>query len=225
MSTIDEDLNHSEATRATGYHGKNSEVSWIKHLSSNMKETADELGYVDDPQRSSVYPQISTADANYHLDGQWETPLAEGNPFELPPPKMAGELTGLYFRHVNRSLPIIREDLFKKQCSQLYKGGSLMPGKKWMAVFHLVLAIGARFHRIAHAEALVDDVALFAKAQSVDIADTILKDKDDLQQVQVQCLLAFYFLVSSQINKYAPRIKSLSYNAEPIADGYTGRGK
>lgn len=173
-----------------------------------MKEKVDELGYVEDPQQSFVLAQISTADACYHLDGQWETPLAEGDPFELPPGRVADELIGLYFRHVNRSLPIIREDLFKKQCSQLYKGqlykgGSLIPGEKWIALFHLVLAIGARFHRMTHAEALVDDVVLFAKAQSVDIVDSILKDKDDLQQVQVQSLLAFYFLVSSQINKYA----------------------
>jgi hypothetical protein len=102
------------------------------------------------------------------------------------------------------ALPIVREDLFKKQCNQLYNDGSSMPGKKWIAVFNLVLGIGAELHNMSRREERIDNSMFLARAQNVNSLDSITGAHEDLQEVQAQTLMALYFLITSNINRYGP---------------------
>lgn len=79
-----------------------------------------------------------------------------------------------------------------------------MPGRKWIAVFNLVLGIGAELHNMSHREERIDHSMFLARAQTVNSFDSMTGAHEDLQEVQAQTLVAVYFLIMSNINRYAP---------------------
>jgi hypothetical protein len=79
-----------------------------------------------------------------------------------------------------------------------------MPGKKWTAVFNLVLGIGAQLQNMSRREERIDHSMFLARAQTVNSFDSITGAHEDLQEVQAQTLMALYFLITSNINRYAP---------------------
>jgi hypothetical protein len=79
-----------------------------------------------------------------------------------------------------------------------------MPGKKWIAVFNQVLGIGAELHNMSRREERIDSSTFLARAQTVNSFDYITGAHEDLQEVQAQTLAALYFLITSNIDRYAP---------------------
>ncbi|KAL4783271.1 hypothetical protein BJX76DRAFT_330176 [Aspergillus varians] len=176
--------------------GKNSEITWMQRLESEaMVQTAIQ------PQ---PHGNNSISSVNYRLDHNHLSDPEVKNAFVLPPKPLADKLCFIYFQKVHKSLPIIRECLFMEQYGRLFANTSLYPGRKWLAIFNLVLAISSRFCRYSQQDAIgaVDEDVLFARAKSLSISENVLYDHENLQQVQAEVLMGFYLLVISQVNRY-----------------------
>jgi hypothetical protein len=68
----------------------------------------------------------------------------------------------------------------------------------------MIFAIGCAIGRLSeqNLQQEADENLFLARAKSLSLSESVLYDHDDLQQVQAEALLAFYFLVVSQINRY-----------------------
>lgn len=144
---------------------------------------------------------------NYHLDHQrlFEPKVTDN--FSLPPKALADQLLHVYLNQVHTSLPIVRQDLFMEQYRSVFSGKPINPGRKWLAVLNMVLAIGSRIQRLSQRNSQSnDEEVFFARAKFLNISENVLYDHADLQQVQAEVLMAFYLLTLSQINRYGSRI-------------------
>ena len=90
------------------------------------------------------------------------------------------------------------------QYRRLFSEASVKPGRKWLAIFNMILAIGCRLRRISqpNVQENSDEHVFFARAKSLNVSENVLYDHDDLQLVQAEALMAFYFMASSHINRY-----------------------
>ncbi|KAJ5819106.1 hypothetical protein N7474_004697 [Penicillium riverlandense] len=199
---VSEDINRDEKSRATGYIGKNSEVVWMQRLESEaMRQAANKFR----PSRKShrLPTDDSIASVNYHLDHRSLSDQDVSNPFVLPPKGLVDRLFQVYLDKVQTSLPFIRQDLFHHQYHRCYASNK-NPGRKWLAIFNLILAIGCAFSRLSQQDIHPNgnEDIFFSRARSLSLSQNVLYDHDDLQQVQAEALMAFFLLVVSQINRY-----------------------
>lgn len=67
----------------------------------------------------------------------------------------------------------------------------------------MVFAIGSKYRSLAKGDVPsgFDDNVFFARAKILSANENIRYDHADLQQVQIEALITFYFLVSAQINR------------------------
>lgn len=202
---VDEDLNRSEKSRATGYIGLNSEIPWKQHLDSQAWKCNDE-------EATSMNPQFqfpiddSIASMDYHLDYQSISKPNMTTAFVLPPKSLADTLFQVYLEKAHTSFPVIRPDIFYDQLNRCYSE-KRNPGRKWLAVFNTVLAIACALSRLS-AQKLpheAEEDLFFARARALGTSGQFLYDHPDLHQVQAEALMALNFLILSQINRYAFR--------------------
>ena len=200
---MEEDINQSEESRATGYIGKSSEVAWMQRLDLETRRQGGTGPFSGDYRQCQDPTKAPIFSLNYHLDSADISNLGtSSDPYVLPPKALAYQLISIYLESVHPSFPIIRQDLFADQVRRLYLAGSINPGKKWLAVFNLVLAIGRKHGDLMGQDIQEDADVFFARAQSLNIFESVLNDYEDLQQVQIETLAAFFLLASARINRY-----------------------
>lgn len=194
----DEDVNRNEESRATGFIGKNSELSWMRALWTKSKKAYDDRS--NNPFDSWNNEPMHTI--NYYLDNMQISVSENVDQLALPPQALAEHLLEAYMDSVNESLPLIRSSLFRIQVRRFYSQVSARPGKNWLAILNLVFAIGMRYLQLSQMTfATKDHQVFFLRAQKLCSAEDLLYDHPDLQQVQIKCLLALYFLSTAQINR------------------------
>lgn len=198
-----EDFNRDQKSQATGYMGKDSEVIWMQRLDSEAARQSGQ-GNLAHPRSLPSPTDDSISSINYHLDDHKLSGSGVSNPFILPPRALSDRLFQAYLDKVQPSLAFIRRDLFCDQYRRCFLGNA-NPGRKWLAILNILLAIGCSFSRLA-GENLdsTDENLFFARAKSLGASEKILYDHDDLQQVQLEALMAFFLLVISQINRCVP---------------------
>lgn len=199
--------------------GKNSEIAWMQRLET---EANKQSGNLDGSEGGPQYlPPVddSLSSMNYHLDDDPLPSSSVKNAFVLPPKVLADHLIGLYLRKVHSSLPVIRQDLFLKQYHSVFSSAQINPGSKWLAVLNMVLAIGSRLHQLDgyQGQGQTDENIFFSRAISLNVSGSVIYDHDDLQQVQAQILMAFYFLTVSQVNRYAPQLSGRNHRPKYYA--------
>lgn len=205
IDTIAEDLNRNEESRATGFMGKNSVLAWLRNLESNSRMTPDQrveaMGgwQFDHPIR----PQPDLNTVSYFLDDKELPESGFVDWLDLPPRQVADWAVWSYFKSVHPFFPIVRKSLFLEQYSALWETTSDRPGQKWLAIFNMILAIGCRQLQCLQ-EPLpteVSDEVFFSRARILSVNENMTFEHADLQQVQVEALVALYFMVSMQINR------------------------
>ena len=199
--------------------GNNSEVAWMQRLDLQSSKHDQKAALCLDP---SFQPLIgnSMASLNYHLDHLALSNRNAINPFLLPKKELADSLFQLYMENVHEFLPIIRKELFVAQYHQCYLREGEFPGRKWLAVLNMTLAIACAFSRLSDREISpeADENVFCARARSLSISENVLYDHTDLQQVQAEALMALLFLIQSQINRYVvlrPLFINLDFNKPP----------
>ncbi|KAJ5798993.1 uncharacterized protein N7503_006498 [Penicillium pulvis] len=202
IDVANEDFNRNQDSRATGFMGNNSEIAWMQRLDLQTSRHDIKTKLCLKP---GFQPLIGNtmASLNYHLDHQSISNKSVTNSFALPQKVLADSLFQLYMEHIQEFLPIIRKDLFVAQYRQCFSREGNFPGRKWLAVLNMVLAIACAFSRLSGRELSpeADENVFSARARSLSISDNVIYDHGDLQQVQAEALMAFLFLIQSQINR------------------------
>lgn len=183
--------------------GKTSEIAWMQHLNYQAPKQSNDV-----TSGTTSWFQLpvddSIASMNYHLDYQSISQSDVTGVFVLPPKALADQLFQIYLEKVHISLPFIRHDLFLAQYNTCYSTGTEIPGKKWLAVFNMIFAIGCAFSRLSEMKILreIDENIFASRARSLSFSENVIYDPGDLQQVQAEALMAFFFLIQSQVNRY-----------------------
>ncbi|KAL1965844.1 hypothetical protein VTN77DRAFT_5165 [Rasamsonia byssochlamydoides] len=199
----EEDFNRNERSKAVGFVGKHSEMSWIYSLKREIEYEFSGPGSVpavspEDQERHSI------ASVSYFLDDV-EIPIIEDiDPLGRPPQAVADELMNGYFNNVHPAFPIIRKETFMGQYKSFYSTPFVRPGRRWLAILNLIYAIAARYFRQIQTERAVtgdDDLVYFSRAWKLGMGESAILGHPDLQQVQVEGLSSFYLLSIGHINR------------------------
>ncbi|KAJ5180868.1 hypothetical protein N7492_004078 [Penicillium capsulatum] len=217
LDLVDEDINRNESTRAAGFFGKNSEVSWMHRLgsdvekSSSQEPTAATTPLVSPQQeiRPSAFPtpklagDISLADMNYHLDDLPIPAVENTDSFGLPPRELADKYFNVYMTFVHPTFGVVRKTMFTAQYLKFFTQPESQPHRKWLAILNIIFAIGCRYCRLIEPGNTTqqEDLVFLTRARHLGLNEGVLFDHTDLQQVQLEFLFAVYLLCLGQVNR------------------------
>jgi hypothetical protein len=205
VDIVDEDLNRDAATRATGFMGKPSQVVWMqrlvsKDLEQNSPETSRQCRAGWNASRRSTKDTL--ASVSYHLDDLDIDSKVGFDPYALPSKDLADELFSAYLETVHHSFPIIRCTVFREQYRRFFESMPVNPGNKWLAVLNMIFAIGSKYRQLAYGLAVdEDDQVYFNRARTLSFNGDTLLAHSDLQQIQIEGLIAFYLVSVGQVNR------------------------
>ncbi|OJJ51476.1 hypothetical protein ASPZODRAFT_127554 [Penicilliopsis zonata CBS 506.65] len=205
IDRVEEDLNRSESSRATGYMGKNSEVVWMQRLLKEAEQRSKgQAGtWEPDMEHSPSGADLSINSMNYHLD---DIDISVPEPVQMdwiPPRNIADHLFEDYLKTVHPFFPIINRPLFTAQYTTFFDRHG-QPNAKWMAILNMIFAISAKHAHLTQAPwrgEEKDHLYYFTRARFLSMNGDVLFSHPDLQQVQVEGLISFYLLASDQINR------------------------
>jgi len=217
LDQTSEDFNRSSASRATGFHGKNSEVTWVQRLTRQANNGSDDSDeYLQEQaieDQSSPISQThhlasglaTISDSSYHCDDLTVIITDRIDPFEMPPQATGNTLFQTYMDTVHPSFPIVGKNNFTAQYQTYVSGDYQMKvGHDWLAILNLIFAIGAKHSHLIKAEWRgdpKDHLIYFTRARMLGFnADSILGHAG-LQRVQVAGLITFYLMAINQINR------------------------
>ncbi|KAF2647339.1 hypothetical protein K491DRAFT_784785 [Lophiostoma macrostomum CBS 122681] len=228
VNMVDEDLLGNEASRATGYIGKNSEIQWLRRLhlevdhptqTSHMLEgpygppgrsseaDAERVSAAKRRQDKSI-PMKHTSSVSYYLDDETIEMDMLTTPYEVPPFETAEKLLHCYMDTVHDTFPFLAKKTFVAQFYHYYaslgRGGPDKVSQKWQAIVNLVFAIGAVYSHLTQAEwrgADRDHLVYHSRAWSLTLHDAAWFSNPGTQQIQITSLLALYYLAIGHINR------------------------
>ncbi|RJE23550.1 Transcription factor [Aspergillus sclerotialis] len=195
IDRVDEDVNRDEKSRATGYMGKNSEVTWMQRLrreaeQRSRKQPGTYEAHLNSPRDSD----LALNSVNYHLDDLKVSVPWPVQMHWIPPRYLADKLFEDYLNTVHPFFPIA------------------WPGDKWLAILNLIFAIASKHAHLVQAPWQgneQDHLEYLSRARMLSMNGDTLFSHPDLQQVQVEGLISFYLLSSDQVNR-AWRISSIA---------------
>ncbi|KAJ5601458.1 hypothetical protein N7510_010992 [Penicillium lagena] len=213
IDRVEEDLNRDEHTRATGYLGKNSEITWMQRVQQEAEQRAQgKPGRLSNTQTDqNPDGDFTLHTVNYHLDDMDISAPGPVQTYYMPPRQLADQLFEDYLTTVHPFYPIINRPLFRAQYQTFYDSAA-RPGDKWLAILNMIFAISAKHAHLMDAPWRgdpQDHLVYLTRARILSLNGDVLFSHPDLQQVQVEGLIAFYLLASDQINR-AWRISALA---------------
>ncbi|GMG01310.1 unnamed protein product [Aspergillus oryzae var. brunneus] len=200
IDRVEEDVNRTPNSRATGYMGKNSEVTWMQRL---RMETEQRLRKEPGPYEAEPEGEFALHSMNYHLDDLDVSVPGPVQVYWIPPRPLADKLFEDYLETVHPFYPIISRTLFRAQYRTFFDS-TARPGDKWLAILNLIFAISAKHAHLTQAPWRGDDndhLVYLTRARILSMNGDALFSHPDLQQVQVEGLVAFYLMASDQINR------------------------
>lgn len=200
IDRVEEDLNRTASSRATGYMGKNSEVTWLQRLRKEAEQRAKKLPgtYETEPEGEFALHAL-----NYHLDDMDISVSGPVHAYKMPPRHIADQLFDDYLTTIHPFFPIISRTLYRAQY-QTFFDSAVRPGDKWLAILNMIFAIAAKHAHLTQAPWRGEDndhLVYLTRARILSMNGDVLFSHPDLQQVQVEGLISFYLLCSDQINR------------------------
>ncbi|CRG82873.1 Protein FMP42 [Talaromyces islandicus] len=201
---IEEDVNRSKTSKATGFVGGHSETSWIRNL---KQETGMDLSLLEaaSSEFSATDPDSnSLISVSYFLDDHDLSIEQDVEAYDRPSPEVGGRLLRVYFSTVHPSFPVLAKGPFMKQYALYSTQPSFRPPPKWLAILNLNFAIAAKYSFAAHepwCDDLDDPEVYFSRAEKLSAINSQPFDHPDIQQVQVEGLTSFYLMVIGHINR------------------------
>jgi hypothetical protein len=205
IDRVEEDLNRGENARATGYIGKNSEISWMQRVQREAVQRArKEPGMYEGEPQERQYEDFSINTLSYHLDDLDINVSGPVDMYRMPSRDHADCLFEDYLITVHPFFPIINRPLFTSQFKYFFDN-SARPGDTWLAILNMIFAIAAKHSHLAQTSWKGDDtqdhLLYFTRARYLSMTGDDLFTHPDLQQVQLEGLMAFYLLSTDQINR------------------------
>ncbi|KAL4896911.1 C6 transcription factor [Aspergillus ambiguus] len=231
IDRVDEDVNRSASSRATGYMGKNSEVTWLQRLRREAEQRSRKLSgtYEAEPEGDFALHSL-----NYHLDDIDISVPGPVHAYQMPPRQVADKLFEDYLETIHPFFPIISRTLYRAQYKTFFDSLA-RPGDKWLAILNMIFAISAKHAHLRQAPWRGEDndhLVYLTRARILSMNGDVLFSHPDLQQVQVEGLIAFYLLASDQINRSwritALAVRSaiaLGLNMKNTSESTTGMSK
>lgn len=219
LDRIDEDFNRNSSARASGFVGKNSEITWMQRVKEETYPDEDgEPGQDRGTQGGGGFSAIllslrltllvfSATETNYHLDDLSIAGPGDVDPLEVPVRETADHLFHTYLQTVHPSFPIISRANYSFQYNKFYENPSdpdLVRANKWRAILNLIFAIGAKHSHLVQASWQGDErdqLIYLSRARQLSLNSDTIFSHPDLQQVQIYGLVGFYLLSISQINR------------------------
>jgi hypothetical protein len=208
LDRINEDFNRDPKSRATGFMGKASEVTWLHRLRDKIDNDSpseqNSYGYATHRTQVPQPLQGDGIDRTYHCDDMEVVSPHQVEPFETPTRQTAEFLLHCYLESVHPTFPMIGKLIFRDQVRNYFENSQLTPGKNWMAILNLVFAIGAVYSHVTQAEVRGDDrdhMIYFARARMLGMDSEAVLAQPDLQRVQIAGLMSFYLMSINQINR------------------------
>lgn len=216
LDRISEDFNRDVNTRATGFHGKNSELTWMQRL----KRQASYGSGDDEAYNQSLVDGLESPAPKAHHFGEGLTPIntssyhcddlgisvsGEVDPYDVPNKIVADDLFQKYLCTIHPMFPIIGKSTFIQQYDVYFSRPDRSDRKSnWLAVLNMIFAIGAKYSHLVAIDGRGgpdDHLVYFTRARMLALdADAILGHAN-LQQIQVTGLMAFYLLAINQVNR------------------------
>ncbi|KAJ0420390.1 hypothetical protein BJY00DRAFT_301573 [Aspergillus carlsbadensis] len=202
IDLVKEDLNRSDKSVAMGFYGKNSEVAWMQKLEDVSGQRAEHGDF--DVEKKASGRQVPMMSMSYHLDDLM-LPFSDSvDPFAMPPKRLADKYFHAYMRSVHPAFMVVRENTFTSQYEQFFTKKFVNPPRKWLAVLNMIFALGCRFCKLTGevkaGDAHTDDLAFLNRTRRLCLGENVLFDHDDLQQIQVELLVAFHLVALGQVN-------------------------
>ncbi|KAI4224161.1 MAG: hypothetical protein LQ349_007285 [Xanthoria aureola] len=219
LDCVEEDLNRTAASRATGFMGKNSEVNWLGQVRKRTDPSDDDQDESDDskmdfgsglgglPRSATIQRRGDShpmSESTYHCD---DIPLNVQDDvitYQVPPKEVADHLLSCYLECVHPAFPILGQTTFVKQYQAFYNNPMLQTGPLWLAILNILFAIAARYGRLAQAEWVAradDEHTYFSRARLLGLGSDVLWMHGELQRIQVTGLASFYLMAANQINR------------------------
>lgn len=202
LDQIDDDINHTEESRATGHLGKSSEITWMQRLQQAADERRRErAGHTEATPDGTFHERAH--DLNYHLDDLDITVPQPVERYWIPPRPLADKLFETYLLVAHPYFPIINRSLFSDQYRTFFDNFAL-PGDRWMAILNVIFAIAANHAHVAELDGHgdpQDHLVYLTRARMLSMDGDDLFRHPDLQQVQVEGLISFYLLSTDQIHR------------------------
>lgn len=140
---------------------------------------------------------------NYHLD-DLDIPLVQDvDAFGIPERDVADEYVNAYMTYVHPLFSAIRKRTFLSQYRDFFDR-RFPPPRKWLSILNIIFAIGCRYCRLTHSpsqDSPQDDVLFFNRARLLGLHEGVLFEHTDLQQIQLEFLVAVYMLCLGQVNR------------------------
>lgn len=206
LGHVDEDFNRTAASRATGFMGKNSELTWMQRLKKEADVSPgfdEEVMLMSHSASLQDNPQHPINESTYHCDDLSMLVLDHVEPYEVPPRQIADLLFERYLDTVHPAFPIIGKTTFLDQY-RTYYSKNIQAGANWLAILNLIFAIGAKYSRLIQADwggEEGDDLTYFTRARLLGFNTDSILDHAGLQSVQIAGLMAFYLSAINQINR------------------------
>ncbi|KAJ5707918.1 hypothetical protein N7488_007719 [Penicillium malachiteum] len=207
VDVVAEDLNRNENTRASGFFGKNSEVSWIQRLENTTQRPINDVmtgSGMNSVQRNDATNDTPLATMNYHLDDLDISPVdILSDPTVVPVRELADEYFNAYMALVNPFFPAIRKSNFAAQYIEFFDRRAI-PSLKWLAILNMIFAIGCRHCRLMNhekSEIYDNQVTFLTRARQLSLNGNTLFEHTTLQQIQLEFLISLYLLCEGQLNR------------------------
>ena len=217
LDQIHEDYNLSAATRATGFVGKTSELTWMQKLkrqttfdSDNSEDEKATFTAGDGVDSTSSHQDqfwsalIPVNESTYHCDDLTILFPEQVDQHSVPSRQIADSLFHVYLDTVHPAFPIIGKTNFINQYQRFFEVPHIKAGDTWMAILNLILAIGAKYSHLVRAERQGDESdhrVYFTRARMLGFNSESILGHADLQRVQIAGLMAFYLTAINQINR------------------------
>ncbi|KAJ5364435.1 uncharacterized protein N7496_010148 [Penicillium cataractarum] len=165
----------------------------------------------DGKDEEQVADGVTTDTLDYAL-GDFATNVPQPvNKYGMPSRQLSDLLFEEYWNNVHPGFPMINRPLFRIQYQSFWDQGQ-QPGDKWLAILNVIFAIAAKYGHLTQAPwrgEENDHFLYFNRARLLSLTGEELFSPPNLQQVQLEGLVAFYLLATDQIGR-AWRISALA---------------
>lgn len=221
LDVIYEDTDRNEDTRATGFLGKSSAVTWVQRAKRVLKTDDDEGdGRVSSQPR---YEDNFFLESSYHAEDKdfRDVDMDQVYPFGFPPQETAAALVETYFELVHPSFPIIEREEFSKRFvsfnpeefkeddgsrigNESSRVGITEDQQRWLCLLNVVFAISAKYAHLVRArwEGSDDDhLTYIARARKLGMDTRALYRSPEINQTKIMALCGLYYLATDQLNR------------------------
>ncbi|GKZ19805.1 hypothetical protein AbraCBS73388_004793 [Aspergillus brasiliensis] len=213
LDLVQEDLNRSEKSVATGFFGENSEVAWMQRLEDEAKNRswrkaesldseASKAARIRLPLPCSQQQTTEISAITFYLDDISLPLLDSVDPYGLPPKGLADQFFTAYVKSVHPSFNVVRKTAFVSQYQRFFSQPT-HPSRRWLALLNMIFAIGCRYCQAVNgrADGDCDDLVYMNRARKLALGEGHVFKHADLQQIQVEFLMALYLVSKYQINR------------------------